>query len=67
MTLQRIVVDRGLCQGHAVCTGESPAHFRLAADGSLELIRSEVSTEERAQVEAAVKFCPNTALRLVGE
>lgn len=61
----RVVVDRGLCQGHGVCTGESAAHFRLTENGSLELIKDEVSADEKAQVEAAVKYCPTSALRLV--
>jgi sterol 14-demethylase len=60
----RIVLDRGLCQGHAVCTGESAAHFRLAPNGTLELIKTDVSLEEREAVEAAVRYCPNSSLRL---
>lgn len=60
----RIVLDRGLCQGHGVCTGESPVHFRLASDGSLELIKADVTDAERRDVENAVKYCPNFALRL---
>lgn len=63
----RIVLDRELCQGHAACTGESPAHFRLAADGTLQLLKAEVSEADRAKVERAVQFCPNQALRIMRE
>jgi sterol 14-demethylase len=63
----RIVVDRELCQGHAMCTGESPAHFRIKADGTMELVRSDVSGEELQKVEQAVRHCPNQALRVVRE
>ena len=62
---ERVEVDAGLCQGHAVCTGEAPAHFRLSRDGVLEIIKPDVEVGELAAVEAAVRYCPNSALRLV--
>lgn len=61
----RVEVDEGLCQGHAVCTGEAPAHFRLGKDGKLEIIKPNIEAGELAAVEAAVRYCPNSALRLV--
>lgn len=67
MGMLRIVVDRQLCQGHGVCTGESPVHFRLDDKGSLEVIKDEIGESERSQVEAAVKYCPTSALRIVEE
>lgn len=63
----RIVVDRQLCQGHGVCTGESPAHFRLDEKGNLVIIKDEISESERALVESAVKYCPTSALRISEE
>jgi sterol 14-demethylase len=63
----KVAVDRQLCQGHAMCTGESPAHFRVGADGILQILKEEVMPEEMPQVERAIKYCPTQALRLVRE
>lgn len=63
----RIVLDRQLCQGHAICTGESPSHFKLAPDGTLQLLKEEVSDADLVKVERAVKYCPNQALRIARE
>ncbi len=60
-----VAVDRVLCQGHAVCMGESPAHFQVGNDGVLNIIKDAVTAEEMEAVEKAVKFCPNQALKLV--
>lgn len=62
-----VTVDRQLCQGHAVCMGEAPGHFQVGDDGVLQIIKQTVSDEERAQVESAVRYCPNQALRLTGD
>ncbi|MDP3859067.1 MAG: ferredoxin [Stagnimonas sp.] len=61
----RVEVDEGLCQGHAVCTGEAPAHFRLGADGKLHIVKPEIDSADLPQLDAAVRYCPNQALRLV--
>ncbi|MGB1581819.1 MAG: ferredoxin, partial [Nevskiales bacterium] len=63
----QVAVDRDLCQGHAVCMGEAPSHFKVGADGVMQLIKTAVSDEERSKVEAAVKYCPNQALKLIKE
>lgn len=60
-----VEVDRGLCQGHAVCMGESPAHFQVGNDSVLKIVKDTVSAEELAAVEKAVQFCPNQALKLL--
>lgn len=60
----RVAVDRGLCKGHGVCTAEAPSHFRLDGSGVLQLLREDVAPSELAGVEAAVKHCPNLALRI---
>lgn len=60
-----VEVDDGLCQGHAVCTGEAPAHFRLGPDGKLQILKPAIDDADLPQVEAAVRYCPNSALRLV--
>lgn len=61
----RVTVDRGLCQGHAVCMGESPAHFQVGADGVLHIVKEAVSAEDKAKVDQAVELCPTQALKLV--
>ncbi len=64
-TRLRVVVDRELCQGHAMCTGEAPSHFRIDAAGILQLLREDVTEAEREKVEAAVRHCPNAALQVI--
>jgi ferredoxin len=60
----RIVVDRGLCQGHGVCESEAEAVFSVSKKGELT-VRNETPPEDlRPQVQAAVKFCPTHALSI---
>jgi sterol 14-demethylase len=63
----KVKVDMGLCQGHAMCMGEAPDHFKIDESGILNIIKSDVSDEEKQQVAKAVQFCPNQALRLETE
>ena len=60
----RVVVDRDLCQGHGVCESEAGAVFAVSKKGVLVILDESPSEELRAQVEAAVKFCPTRALRI---
>jgi ferredoxin len=60
----RIVVDFGLCKGHAVCMGEAPAVFEVSRGGELTVLLENPPEEMRAKVEAAVKYCPTGALSL---
>jgi ferredoxin len=61
----RVIVDRGLCQGHAACQEEAPEVFRVpkGAD-TVELLLPEPPESLRARVQAAVKYCPTRALRI---
>lgn len=59
-----VVVDRGLCQGHAMCMGEAPSHFQVGDDGVLKIVKEAVTPEELQAVQSAVNYCPNVALRL---
>jgi ferredoxin len=65
----RVVVDRELCQGHGVCVGEAPRVFRVrerAGDyAQVEILLESPDESLRAQVEAAVRYCPNRALALI--
>jgi ferredoxin len=59
----RIVVDRDLCQGHGVCESEAGAVFTVSKNAVVVL--DDTPPEAlRAQVEAAVKFCPTQALTI---
>ena len=61
----RIVVDRNLCQGHAVCESEAQGVFQVSKQGELTVLDDRPSDERRAAVEAAVRFCPTHALSIV--
>lgn len=61
----RIVVDRGLCQGHGVCMGEAPEVFEVGRDGTMKVLNERPDPALREQLEAAVKYCPTGALSLV--
>ena len=63
----RIVVDRGLCQGHGVCMGEAPEVFEVTREGELTVLNEHPAAALRDQLEAAVKYCPTGALSLVEE
>jgi sterol 14-demethylase len=60
----KVIVDRDLCQGHGVCESEAPSVFKVSKKGVLELLDESPPEELRAQVEAAVKFCPTQALTI---
>ena len=60
----KVIVDRDLCQGHGVCESEAPVVFAVSKKGVLEIVDEAPPEELRAQVEAAVKFCPTHALRI---
>jgi ferredoxin len=61
----RIEVDLDLCQGHAMCQLEAPEVFTVPKKGQVSLIDPEPGESQRTAVEAAVRFCPTQALRLV--
>ena len=60
----RIVVDRPLCQGHAMCQREAPEHFEVDDEGTMTVLRETVEDAERPKVDAAVRYCPNHALKV---
>lgn len=62
----RVVVDRDLCQGHAVCCNEAPEVFELGDDRKVRL-RVEDGRPDPSlapEVRQAVKYCPTGALSL---
>jgi len=60
----KIIVDRGLCQGHGVCESEADAVFSVSKQGELTVLDEAPPDELRPQVEQAVKFCPTHALSI---
>jgi ferredoxin len=60
----KVIVDRDLCQGHGVCESEALSVFKVSKKGVLEILDESPPEELRAQVEAAVKFCPTQALTI---
>lgn len=60
----KIVVDRDLCQGHAVCESEAPEVFSVPKNGTVEVLDPAPAAELRAKLEAAVQYCPTHALRI---
>lgn len=61
----RIVVDRGLCQGHGVCETEAPEVFATPKQGQVDVLDETPPKELRAKVQLAVKYCPTHALTIV--
>lgn len=60
----RIEVDLDLCQGHGMCELEAPEVFEAHKD-HVEILDKEPDESLRAQVRAAVQYCPTQALRIV--
>jgi sterol 14-demethylase len=63
----RIVVDRDLCQGHGVCESEAPGQFAVSKAGELTVLEERPPDGARPAAEAAVKYCPTHALKIVEE
>ena len=64
----RVKVDWDLCQGHAVCASEAPEVFAFDKENAKVQVLIECPGEElRAQVAAAVKYCPTRALSIEGK
>jgi ferredoxin len=60
----RIVVDRELCTGQAMCEAIADDLFRVAEDGQVEIGTAVVPDGRLGDVELAVSCCPNEALAL---
>ncbi|MFM9378307.1 ferredoxin [Gordonia sp. VNK21] len=60
----RIEVDLDLCQGHGMCEMEAPEVFEAQRDSVL-ILDPTPDESRRAEIEAAVRYCPTQALRIV--
>ena len=56
------IIDPGLCQGHAMCVGESPTLFALDGDQARVLTTFDAALLESAH--RAEEHCPNRAIRV---
>ena len=63
----RVVVDRDLCQGHAMCELEAPEVFRVGKSDQVDLLTERPDTEHHEAVRLAVKYCPPHALSIEEE
>jgi ferredoxin len=67
----RVVVDKGICQGHSVCVAHAPGVFRTVDNGGpypmVDLITDTPPDSELPNVEAAEELCPNGVIRIVYE
>lgn len=61
----RIEADLDLCQGHAACEMEAPDLFSVPKRGKVEILDPNPPESLRADAEAAVRYCPTQALRIV--
>ncbi len=67
-TRLHIELDRDLCQGHAVCVGESPDLFQIGEDGKTELpelARAGIPRSMHHKARAAARYCPTKTIRLI--
>ncbi|UBU09264.1 ferredoxin [Nonomuraea gerenzanensis] len=62
----KLRADLDLCQGHAMCELEAPDVFEVPRKGKVRVLVEEPDESLRAQVEAAVRYCPTRALKLGG-
>jgi ferredoxin len=61
----RVSADLDLCQGHQMCQGEAPDVFGFDQDADhVTVLEPHPDESRRAQVQAAVRYCPAMALSL---
>ncbi|HEY0093181.1 MAG TPA: ferredoxin [Archangium sp.] len=60
----KIVVDWELCEANGVCVRVAPEAFNLDEKDQLHVLVENVTPEQRARVEQAVRACPRQALSL---
>lgn len=63
----RVQVDLDLCQGHAMCELEAPDVFSVPRKGKVAVTDPAPPDSRRAAVEAAVRYCPTQALKLLDD
>jgi ferredoxin len=65
--MMRVAVDLDLCQGHGVCESEAPGVFAVTKGRQVSILEEHPDEGLRTEVEAAVRYCPTSALRIIEE
>jgi ferredoxin len=60
----RVVVNRDLCEGNALCVKEAPEVFALGDDDQVIILIESPDEALREKVDRAVRRCPRNALEL---
>ena len=60
----KVTVDFGKCTGLGICESMAPEFFEVNDEGSLVLLKEDITDEELQSVEEAVAGCPTEALRI---
>ena len=60
----QVTVDADLCQGHGVCESEAPGVFEVGDNDRVIILDPAPAEDRRGEVEAAIRYCPTSALRL---
>jgi ferredoxin len=61
----RVVVNRDLCEGNALCVKEAPEVFALGDDDQARILAERPTESLRTKVDRAVRRCPRNALTLI--
>lgn len=65
--MARLKADFAACQGYANCVMSAPEVYDIDDDGTVVLLKTEISEEERPKVQEAVNSCPVSALSIEDE
>ncbi|MDS1114817.1 ferredoxin [Gordonia westfalica] len=63
----KVELDRARCTGLGICESLASDFFEIADDGSLLVLKDEVTDADLMEVEEAIAGCPTEALRLKKE
>ena len=63
----RIVVDRQVCAGHALCAAKAPDVYRLDEEGYCASNGAPVPVHLAEQARLGARHCPEAAILLVEE
>jgi ferredoxin len=62
----RVQADRNVCASSGQCVAAAPLVFRQAdTDGTVIVVHSAVTDEEREAVLVAIEFCPTQAIKVL--
>ena len=63
----KIVVDRGICAGHALCAAKAPDVYRLDDDGYCCSNGDIVPAHLHEQARLGARHCPEAAIVLIAD